>query len=34
VEAEAKEALGDRWPTLLDRGRELTVGDAVRRVTG
>lgn len=34
VEAEAQEALGDRWPTLLGRGRELTVGDAVRRVTG
>ena len=34
VEADAQEALGDRWSTLLDRGRELPVADAVRRVTG
>jgi hypothetical protein len=34
VEADAREALGDRWSTLLDRGRELPVADAVRRVTG
>jgi hypothetical protein len=34
VESDAQEALGDRWSTLTDRGRELPVADAVKRVTG
>ena len=34
VESDAQEALGDRWSTLTDRGREIPVADAVKRVTG